>query len=163
MPSSDSESHELVRRLLLADACNDIRADVAGLGFRSDPAQPCRDGIGGAVHVLAVERVAHLEAKRVARAESRRRDLGERQQRPPEPRSIGGPGEELEPVLAGVARPRRKCGTVSSMTSLIWNRAGGSQPSFASSRGDLESLRALKRDQAGPVRLVDELEVFGRV
>ncbi len=67
-----------------------------------DPAEPGLERRDGVVDLVAVERVAHLEPQRVARAESDRLGAG-RGERLPERHGVALAAVELEAVLAGVA------------------------------------------------------------
>ena len=69
---------------------------------RADPAEARRDGIGIGPDVVAVERVADLEAERVARAEPARRRAA-RENGVPERRRVLGHGHQLDTLLARVA------------------------------------------------------------
>src|SRR5204862_1494752 len=92
-----------------AHALDRLAADEAALRGLDRPSETRLQRIRRLIDVVAVERVAHLEPERVARAEADRRDAvgGARlQQRPPEPRRLRPRHVELEPILAGVARAR---------------------------------------------------------
>src|ERR1043166_1264376 len=97
------EADELARDslLLLPDEC--IASDEVALGELDEPAEVGLEGRGGVVDVVAVERHPHLEAERVAGAESRRRHASRADERFPDRRRITIVEVELEAVLAGVA------------------------------------------------------------
>ena len=98
-----------VRNALFALAPERLRADERRLVPGHDPSQPRLEDGGRLVDVLAVEAHAGLEAQRVARAEPagpQPRGPAGVEEGVPHARRRGGRHEDLEPVLAGVARAR---------------------------------------------------------
>src|SRR5581483_6207979 len=78
-----------------------VRADEVGVE-RADPRKAARDRVPLRTDVVAVQRVAHLESKRVAGAEPARRDAA-REDRVPQTRRVVDHARELDTLLAGVA------------------------------------------------------------
>src|SRR5205085_4328082 len=71
---------------------------------RADPAEAGRDRVGLGRDVVAVERIADLEAEGVARAEAARLRAA-LQHGVPEPHRVVGLHEQLDSPLTGVAGP----------------------------------------------------------
>src|SRR5262249_32375691 len=99
-----AERGEAPRGAFLLGAAQDVRPGEV-LGERADPAESGLDGVRLGRDVVAVERVADLEAERVARTEAAGSDVL-RKQRVPYRGSVGGIAEELDAGLARVAGAR---------------------------------------------------------
>ncbi len=95
------ERDEAALRPFFLHAAEDVDA-LELLVERARPAEAGRDRVGVGADVVAVKRVADLEAQRVARAEPARDDAA-REHRVPELAGVLGHAHELAPVLAGVA------------------------------------------------------------
>src|SRR5581483_5593602 len=93
---------ELALRPALADLAQALDAREGRLE-RADPAESARDRVPLRTDVVTVQRVAHLEPQRVARAEAARGDAAPEDRRP-QRRRVVRHARELDPLLARVAR-----------------------------------------------------------
>ena len=116
-----------------------------------DPAESCFERRGGVVDVVAVKRVGHFEAERIARAEAARGAAGA-EQGVPEGGGVAGAAVELESILTGVAGAGDEAldpGDLAGGERVVGDR-------FELDGGEgLElrlALRALDREEAGLVR-----------
>src|SRR5207237_80005 len=91
-------------------------ADEVALRKLHEPREICLERSDGFVDVVTVERHAHLEPQRVARAESGRSHLAGGHEGLPDGKRRVVVDVELEAVFAGVAGARNNCATSRKLT-----------------------------------------------
>ena len=146
------DAHELAPRPGDAHLLDRVAPGELPLGRLHHPAQPRFDRVRGLVDVVAIERVAHLEAQGVARAEPDGCHAVGRapvQQRAPHSHGVARGQVELEAVLTGVpgARDHRlRPGHVARPEPVVADRRDVAVGEPAHERFGLGSLH---RDQRG--------------
>ena len=124
---------------VLLHAAEDVDA-LELLVERARPAEAGRDRVGVGPDVVAVQRVADLEAQRVARAEPARDDAA-REHGVPERDGVVGHAQELAAVLAGVA------GAVDHHLDAVDRRLGEGERRRRRQPEPLDRARALHGDE----------------
>ena len=126
--------------------------EIAGLVELDDPALAGLEGIRGPVELVAVERHAGLEAERVARPQAHRDHAAgpaRVEERVPQLAGAAVLDEDLEAVLAGVARPRherRDAGDVALRDGVVARAARSTSVSgrtISSERGPWTAMSAV--------------------